>query len=65
MERIIVSELALSPYWSAYFDQANNAQDRTIVYRGCLGCLTDDCEKWESGECKDWVPCIIGRKLTR
>jgi hypothetical protein len=31
------------------------------VLKGDLGCLTDDCEKWD--ECQPGVPCIIGRTL--
>lgn len=41
------------------------------VYRGNLGCLTDECSEWETGNCKpnQWnayrepTPCIIGLTL--
>jgi hypothetical protein len=58
-----VFSATLGPHWSAYNAQRENARDKTIVFRGCLGCLTDDCDKWDE-ECQPWTPCIIGRRLS-
>ena len=38
----------------------------TPVFKGSLGCLTDDCEYWDCSAdlvCKRLVPCKIGRSL--
>lgn len=56
------SSTALTPESSAPSQPTAKPDD--AVYHGCIGCLTDDCDKWNDDTCKEWVPCIIGRNLT-